>query len=267
MADMPYIILIAHGSRRQQANQEVETLAQRLAQRLKGDYGAVRPAFLELADPSIPAAIDQCVAEGARRLILLPYFLSEGRHVSEDIPALVAERRERYPAVEIRITSYLGQSELVLDALSGLLDSCPAAAGAVDAEPAAAGLRELMAASFPKTCEHCGRVYADIDAFIQGTLASASLPSSGGNNNAVIALTRNCECGAQLTAPYSSRRGSGDLASQCRDTFDALVEQMVEAGAEPDQARGELRQLITGGYQDILRQLKKIAPPFPPRRR
>lgn len=46
---------------------------------------------MELSEPSIQQAYKLCVEQGATQIICLPYFLSMGRHVKEDIPRLLAE--------------------------------------------------------------------------------------------------------------------------------------------------------------------------------
>ena len=114
------LILVAHGSRRAAANDEVRQLAERLGERLRRRYAHTLWAFLELAEPSIPAAIDRAVAQGAGEIVVLPYFLATGRHVAEDIPELVAAKRAEHPAVTIRTTPYLGVAEGVLDLLAEL---------------------------------------------------------------------------------------------------------------------------------------------------
>lgn len=45
---------------------------------------------MEIAPPSISDAVATAVAAGAKKVVLAPYFLSNGRHISEDIPALAA---------------------------------------------------------------------------------------------------------------------------------------------------------------------------------
>lgn len=114
---MKALVLVAHGSRREVSNEEVRLLAQRLADRAGSGYGAVHSAFLELARPSIPEGIEQCIHEGAKEVIVLPYFLSAGRHVAEDIPAEVQIKRDEHPAVTIQIAPYLGRSEELADIL------------------------------------------------------------------------------------------------------------------------------------------------------
>lgn len=114
------LLLVAHGSRREASNEEVRELTERLGRRIGGDYGAVRCAFLELAPPLIPEAIDQAVVEGATRITLLPYFLVAGRHVAADIPGIVEQKQHDHPHVELKIANYLGQAEQVLDVLEAI---------------------------------------------------------------------------------------------------------------------------------------------------
>ena len=63
---------------------------------------------MELAEPSIATAFDRCVQRGAKRVIVFPYFLSPGRHWSDDIPALVAQAAEKHPTVEWLVTGPFG---------------------------------------------------------------------------------------------------------------------------------------------------------------
>ena len=73
------IILFAHGSSVEEANRGVHELARQIE--IGGPYGYVRAAFLELAQPDLPAAIAQAAAAGLRRVIIIPYFLTMGIHL------------------------------------------------------------------------------------------------------------------------------------------------------------------------------------------
>jgi len=115
------VLLVAHGSRVAASNAEVADLAVRLAGELGSDQ-AVGHAFLELAEPSIPEGMDALAAAGARRIVVIPYFLSAGRHVTEDIPALVDAARKRHPGVEIEMTRHFGAQESVARLLSTMAD-------------------------------------------------------------------------------------------------------------------------------------------------
>ena len=115
---MKAMLLIAHGSRKQAANDEIRALAERI-EAVDGDrFAAVRAAFLEMAEPDIHQGIEDCVAMGATEIVAVPYFLAAGRHVIADVPAEIECARAGHPEVEIRISQYLGQHadlpELVL---------------------------------------------------------------------------------------------------------------------------------------------------------
>jgi len=114
------VLLVAHGSRREASNDEVRALTDRLAQQAQGRFGTIRCGFLELTEPSIPDGIDALIADGAKRVVVLPYFLSAGRHVAEDIPGILGDCRARHPEVDIVTAPYLGQSEEVVPLLLSL---------------------------------------------------------------------------------------------------------------------------------------------------
>ncbi len=116
------LLIVAHGSRRSQSNMEIEQLTQIIREKARDQYLSISHAFLELASPNIGDAIDQCVAQGAEKILLLPYFLSAGRHVQQDIPEQVAIKQAQYPQVEIQITTYLGASEKIADLMLNLVE-------------------------------------------------------------------------------------------------------------------------------------------------
>jgi sirohydrochlorin ferrochelatase len=106
------LLLIAHGSRQAEANADLRFVADGLGDR---GYAVVEPAYLELAEPDIATAGARCVARGAGRVILVPYFLSAGVHVCRDL----AEARDRlaaqFPGVDFRLAEPLGRHPLLLD--------------------------------------------------------------------------------------------------------------------------------------------------------
>jgi len=108
------LLLIAHGSRRSEANAELETIAELL--RLRG-HDFVQVAYLELAQPEIAVGGANCVAAGAGEVILLPFFLSPGRHVAEDLSAAREQLAERFPTVKFALAEPLGSHPLIIDAL------------------------------------------------------------------------------------------------------------------------------------------------------
>lgn len=114
------LLVVAHGSRRAESNDEVRQLTDTLRGVLADEYHRVECAFLELAQPLIPQGIDACVAEGAGEVVVLPYFLSAGRHVTQDIPNIIATSQARHPAIRLRLAPYLGQAVSLVTSLAEL---------------------------------------------------------------------------------------------------------------------------------------------------
>jgi sirohydrochlorin ferrochelatase len=117
------LLIVAHGSRRSESNIEVEQLTQVIREKTLGKYLSVSYAFLELAEPPISKAIDKCVQQGATDILLLPYFLSAGRHVQQDIPEEMTAKQIQYPHINIRVTSYLGAAKGIADMMLSLIES------------------------------------------------------------------------------------------------------------------------------------------------
>jgi sirohydrochlorin ferrochelatase len=72
------VIIVDHGSRREASNEMLLEAAK--AFRASSGYSIVEPAHMEIAQPDIAAAYDRCVAQGATRVVVFPYFLSPGKH-------------------------------------------------------------------------------------------------------------------------------------------------------------------------------------------
>jgi sirohydrochlorin ferrochelatase len=126
MAATTALLLIAHGSRQGEANEDLHHLARTL--RDTSRYALVEPAFLELAEPTIAAAGQACVEAGARRVILLPYFLSAGIHVRRDLSAHRERLAAAFPHVEFLLAEPLGRhprlAEIVLQRAAAAEKGC-----------------------------------------------------------------------------------------------------------------------------------------------
>lgn len=110
-ANQTAVLLIAHGSRHQSANDDLRELAARLA--AAGMYPIVEPCFLELAEPDIAEGGSRCVARGASRVLMVPYFLSAGVHLLRDLTAARDDLGRSYPQVEFRLGPPLGPHPLL----------------------------------------------------------------------------------------------------------------------------------------------------------
>ncbi len=116
------IVIVDHGSRRQDANERHEAFVAEWA-RERG-LTLVRPAHMEIAEPSIGMAVDSCVEAGATTVVIAPYFLWPGNHWDRDIPALAAEAVSRHPGVRHLVTAPLGPHRLLGDIVEERIRHC-----------------------------------------------------------------------------------------------------------------------------------------------
>jgi sirohydrochlorin ferrochelatase len=116
------IIIVDHGSRREESNQTL--LDAVTAFRAQSAWSIVEPAHMELAPPDIATAFGNCVAHGARRVIIFPYFLSPGRHWTEDIPSLAAEAAAEWTGVEWHVTAPFGLHPAMSSIINDRIAEC-----------------------------------------------------------------------------------------------------------------------------------------------
>ncbi|WP_030378980.1 MULTISPECIES: sirohydrochlorin chelatase [unclassified Streptomyces] len=106
------VLLVGRGSTDPDANAEVHKAA-RLLWEGRG-YAGVEPAFVSLAAPDVPAGLDRCAKLGARRTVVLPYFLFTGI-----LPDRVREQTETWaaahPEVGVRSADVIGPEPELLD--------------------------------------------------------------------------------------------------------------------------------------------------------
>lgn len=100
------ILMMAHGSRIAEANDAAYQVAQ-MVQEQTG-FEIVEVSFRELHEPNIQSGIDACVAKGAERILLMPYFLFMGAHVQHDLPEEISEAQKRYPGLIMEMGGHLG---------------------------------------------------------------------------------------------------------------------------------------------------------------
>ena len=116
------VIIVDHGSRRSQSNEMLLQVVHLF--QTSSRYKIVEPAHMELAEPSIATAFDRCVSQGARLVIINPYFLLPGRHWSQDIPALAADVAQRHSGIRFLVTAPLGLHPLMAQIMQSRIDHC-----------------------------------------------------------------------------------------------------------------------------------------------
>lgn len=106
------LLLVDHGSRRASANALLDEVAERVRAKL-GETALVEPAHMELAEPTLAQAFARLVERGATEVVVVPYFLSPGRHATEDVPRLAREAAAAFPDTPHRVAPPLGPHDLL----------------------------------------------------------------------------------------------------------------------------------------------------------
>ena len=109
------LVIVDHGSRRPEAHAHLEWIAEQVRQR--APELVVRIAHMELAEPSVEQVIGLCAREGATEIAVHPLFLAPGRHLSEDVPALIERAAAANPGVAIRLLAALGTRSALADVI------------------------------------------------------------------------------------------------------------------------------------------------------
>lgn len=107
------ILILAHGSKRQ----ETEKILNSLVNKVKAKTGEtlVYPAYLQFSEQNLGVGIDQLVKSGANNIKIVPMFLFDGIHVTQDIPNELDEIKKKYTGVDIKMSHHLGDDDRIAD--------------------------------------------------------------------------------------------------------------------------------------------------------
>lgn len=110
------VLLVAHGSSRQswyEMPRRLHEIAQHQAAGLQ-----VALSFLAHGPATPMQEAARLCATGITTLRIVPVFLATGGHVTDDVQALAAEVRLRFPMVTVTVAAALGQEPSVLQAMA-----------------------------------------------------------------------------------------------------------------------------------------------------
>jgi sirohydrochlorin ferrochelatase len=113
------IVILGHGSRSEGADGSIRRAAALI--RDNGSYEMVEHAFLQHASPSLSLVLEDCIRRQIRKVVIVPFFLQSGAHVSTDIPELVVAMKHRHPHLEFVVTDYVGSHPFMVDIITDLV--------------------------------------------------------------------------------------------------------------------------------------------------
>lgn len=121
------LVVVSHGSKHQESNQEFKDFIQELNEinsenkkrkepellsgmmdqvgksDLSGSYVLIRGACLEFASPQLETVIEDLVKKGYEQLDILPLFIFAGYHVREDIPQRLEKLKAEFKQLQYNV--------------------------------------------------------------------------------------------------------------------------------------------------------------------
>ncbi len=108
------VIVLAHGSRGERGKGEVEAVLKEIAVGLRPRLGSgieIIGAALQFNQPGLEEAVALLSAKGINRIVIAPYFLFTGRHITEHVPQIMEKLQGDYPEKEFILADNLGLDE------------------------------------------------------------------------------------------------------------------------------------------------------------
>ena len=123
------VAILAHGSRGERGMAEITEVLHRLSRGVSSFLAPgveVVGAALQFNHPNLDEAVAYLVGQGATRVVIVPYFLFPGRHITEDIPHFVKSLKAVYPEIYFVIADNLGLDEYFIDLVAKrILEAAP----------------------------------------------------------------------------------------------------------------------------------------------
>ncbi len=120
---MEKIILVGHGSPKKDAN-NMDVVGRMLHEKLHPGCSkeCVFTAYLQFQSPTLEDALESAVINGTKKIIIHPYFLSAGMHVTKDIPEVIDGFKKTSPDIEFVYTEPLGVSQRLVELVVERMD-------------------------------------------------------------------------------------------------------------------------------------------------
>ncbi|WHZ55802.1 sirohydrochlorin chelatase [Metabacillus hrfriensis] len=99
------VILLGRGGSDPDANSDLYKIARLLWEKL--NYRLVEPAFMGVTDPLIKEGVERCIKLGAKKIIILPYFLFTGILIKR-LENMMEEFGNEHPGIDFKLAGYFG---------------------------------------------------------------------------------------------------------------------------------------------------------------
>lgn len=116
------VVIITHGSKRTEANDEIRSIVKMIRERDPANL--YQTAFLQFEQPDLGGAVEQLLPTGVQTIVVMPYFLVTGNHLSIDIMGLIKKEQEKHPEIRFLVTRHLGGHPGLVDIVRDRIGEC-----------------------------------------------------------------------------------------------------------------------------------------------
>ena len=117
------VIIVAHGSKCSESNEEFIKLCEKVKLENIFEFDLIKYAFLEFEKPTMEMVLRNMSDKKIQKVYVYPYFLNSGKHVSVDIPKIVSTLEVKYPSMDIELLEHFGSSQSVVSIISSDLQT------------------------------------------------------------------------------------------------------------------------------------------------
>lgn len=110
---MTGVLLLAHGSREGDTEKTMRQITEYVRKELQTDM--VEEAYLQFREKNLETGLKGLINRGADDIKVIPYFLFEGVHIKEDIPAEIEVFSKQFPNVKITMGKTLAADKRLAD--------------------------------------------------------------------------------------------------------------------------------------------------------
>ncbi len=121
------VIILAHGSRGEKGILEVRDALQEICEGVRlflVDGVEVIGAALQFNRPSLEDAVERLASDSVTKIVIVPYFLFPGRHITEHIPHLIEGFKGQYPEVQFTLANTLGREDFFISLVARRILEC-----------------------------------------------------------------------------------------------------------------------------------------------
>jgi sirohydrochlorin cobaltochelatase len=104
-ADDTAVLLLGRGGSDPDANSDLYKMTRLFWE--KTNYSLVEAAFMGVTNPLVDEGVERCIKLGAKKIIILPYFLFTGILIKR-LEKLVVDFEEKYPGIQFKLAGYFG---------------------------------------------------------------------------------------------------------------------------------------------------------------